>query len=293
MLHTMVFQLKHNRTTDMENSYDHKVVGITGASGFIGQNLTNYLQSQGFLVIPLNRNFNSEDLKKCNILINLAGATINKRWSKSYKKVILDSRLNATRKITSFIKENNNIFLLINASAVGIYSTESKEPNDEFNYVYGNDFLANVCHEWESEALSVKELTKVVIVRFGLVISNKGGALPKMMLPTKYGVATILGKGDQIVSWIMLEDLVRAIEFIIENSITGVVNLCSPNPISNRYLTKEIAKKQKSLIITRVPAFILKLVMGEASSLILKGQYVTSKKLNTSSFTFSHPTFSL
>lgn len=293
MLHTMVFQLKHNRTTDMENSYDHKVVGITGASGFIGQNLTNYLQSQGFFVIPLNRNFNSEDLKKCNILINLAGATINKRWSKSYKKVILDSRLNATRKITSFIKENNNISLLINASAVGIYSTESKEPNDEFNYVYGNDFLANVCHEWESEALSVKELTKVVIVRFGLVMSNKGGALPKMMLPTKYRVATILGKGDQIVSWIMLEDLVRAIEFIIENSITGVVNLCSPNPISNRYLTKEIAKKQKSLIITRVPAFILKLVMGEASSLILKGQYVTSKKLNTSSFTFSHPTFSL
>lgn len=293
MLHTMVFQLKHNRTTDMENSYDHKVVGITGASGFIGQNLTNYLQSQGFLVIPLNRNFNSEDLKKCNILINLAGATINKRWSKNYKKEILDSRLNTTRKITSFIKANNNISLLINASAVGIYSTESKEPNDEFNYVYGNDFLANVCHEWESEALSVKELTKVVIVRFGLVISNKGGALPKMMLPTKYGVATILGKGDQIVSWIMLEDLVRAIEFIIENSITGVVNLCSPNPISNRYLTKEIAKKQKSLIITRVPAFILKLVMGEASSLILKGQYVTSKKLNTSSFTFSHPTFSL
>lgn len=289
----MVFQLKHNRTTDMENSYDHKVVGITGASGFIGQNLTNYLQSQGFLVIPLNRNFNSEDLKKCNILINLAGATINKRWSKNYKKEILDSRLNTTRKITSFIKANNNISLLINASAVGIYSTESKEPNDEFNYVYGNDFLANVCHEWESEALSVKELTKVVIVRFGLVISNKGGALPKMMLPTKYGVATILGKGDQIVSWIMLEDLVRAIEFIIENSITGVVNLCSPNPISNRYLTKEIAKKQKSLIITRVPAFILKLVMGEASSLILKGQYVTSKKLNTSSFTFSHPTFSL
>ena len=244
MLHTMVFQLKHNRTTDMENSYDHKVVGITGASGFIGQNLTNYLQSQGFLVIPLNRNFNSEDLKKCNILINLAGATINKRWSKNYKKEILDSRLNTTRKITSFIKANNNISLLINASAVGIYSTESKEPNDEFNYVYGNDFLANVCHEWESEALSVKELTKVVIVRFGLVISNKGGALPKMMLPTKYGVATILGKGDQIVSWIMLEDLVRAIEFIIENSITGVVNLCSPNPISNRYLTKEIAKSR-------------------------------------------------
>lgn len=289
----MVFQLKHNRTTDMENSYDNKVVGITGALGFIGQNLTNYLQSQGFLVIPLNRNFNSEDLKKCNILINLAGATINKRWSKSYKKEILDSRLNTTRKITSFIKANNNISLLINASAVGIYSTESKEPNDEFNYVYGNDFLANVCHEWESEALSVKELTKVVIVRFGLVMSNKGGALPKMMLPTKYGVATILGKGDQIVSWIMLEDLVRAIKFIIENSITGVINLCSPNPISNRDLTKEIAKKQKSLIITRVPAFILKLVMGEASSLILKGQQVTSKRLNTSSFKFNHPTFSL
>lgn len=271
------------------NNNIDQVIGITGASGFVGQNLTEYLQNQGFQVIGLKRGFNPKELSKCSIIINLAGANINKRWSRSYKKEILDSRLDTTKIITSFIKENSNISLLISTSAVGIYSSESNEHNDEYDYMYGNDFLANVCREWENEALSVKEITQVTIIRLGLVLSQKGGALPKMMLPAKYGVATILGKGDQIISWIMLGDLLRAIKFIIENRLVGVVNMCSPNPISNRDFTKEIARAKRSLITARVPAFALSLVMGESSSVITKGQYVTSKKLTERGFVFKHP----
>ncbi len=277
----------------MENKNQNRAIGITGASGFIGKNLCEYLQSQGFKIIPLNRNFSAEELKKCNIIINLAGASINKRWSKNYKKEILDSRLNTTRKITSFIKNNKNISLLINASAVGIYSNESNNHNDEESHIYGNDFLSQVCKEWENEALSVQEITNVTIIRLGLVLSEKGGALPKMTLPAKFGVATVFGTGDQIISWIMLEDLLRAIEFIIENSIYGVVNMCSPNPITNRSLTKEIATKKRSIVTTRIPDLVFKLIMGESSTVITKGQYVTSKRLNKSGFVFNHPIFLL
>lgn len=276
----------------MGNTNTEQVIGITGASGFIGKNLQEYMQNKGFKVIPLNRNFNLEELKKCNILINLAGATINKRWSKNYKKKIVDSRLITTKKITSYIKKNSNISLLISASAVGIYSPESKLPNDEYNNLLGNDFLATACKEWESEALSVKEITNVAIIRLGLVMSEKGGALAKMTLPAKFGVATVLGKGDQIISWIMLEDLLRAIKFIIENKSEGVINMCAPSPITNRELTKEIAKKENSLLTIRIPAFFLKLIMGESSSVVVKGQYVVSKKLTDSGFKFNYPKFS-
>jgi len=275
----------------MEVIPNKQVLGITGASGFIGKHLSEYLLNQGFIVLPLNRNFTSNDLKKCDIIINLAGASINKRWSKSYKKEILNSRLDITRKITSYIKEHKNISLLINASAVGIYSSENKGRNDEYKYVYGNDFLANVCKEWENEALSINGITSVTIIRLGLVLSDKGGALPKMSLPAKFGVATVIGKGDQIISWIKLDDLLRAIKHIIENNLTGVVNMCSPNPIKNKNLTKEIAKKYNSLITIRIPSFFIKIIMGEASAVIVKGQYVISKKLIDSGFTFISPFF--
>lgn len=270
----------------MEHAHKRLVIGITGASGFIGKNLSEYMQKKGFETLSLNRGFNAKELEKCNIVVNLAGATINKRWSKSYKKKILESRLDTTKKITTYIKKNKNISLLISASAVGIYSSENKNYNDEYSNIYGNNFLSYVCKEWEKEALSVKEITKVAITRFGLVLSEKGGALPKMTLPAKFGIATILGRGDQIISWIMLEDLLRAINFIIENQIEGVVNMCAPNPITNKELTKKIAKKFNSFIIVKTPSFLLKLIMGEASSILLKGQYVISKRLVTNGFVF-------
>lgn len=277
----------------MENNNKTQVIGITGASGFIGKNLSQYLLSKGFSVTPLNRGFSTDELKNCHIVINLAGASINKRWSKSYKKEILDSRLVTTKKITSYIKENGNISLLISASAVGIYSWEHRASNDEFNNIYGNDFLANVCKEWEREALIVKEKTDVVIVRLGLVMSQKGGALPKMTLPAKLGVAAVLGKGNQVVSWVMLEDLLRAIEYIINNHITGIVNICSPNATTNREITKAIAKKHNSLLTIKIPSFIIKLLMGESSSVIINGQYVVPKRLKESDFSFKYPFFTL
>lgn len=275
----------------MRENYKKEVVGITGASGFIGKNLSQHLELCGFKVISLKRGFSVDELQKCNIIINLAGSTINKRWSKSYKKKILESRLNTTKKITSYIKENNNISLLINASAVGIYSAESKLFNDEYNNLLGNDFLATVCKEWEKEALSVKEECRVAIIRLGVVLSKKGGALPKMTLPARFGIATILGDGNQIISWVMLEDLLRAIDYIIESNLKDIINICAPNPITNRELTKEIAKHYNSLFTIRIPAFFIKLILGSSSSVILKGQYVVSKKLKESNFRFRKPFF--
>lgn len=277
----------------MDTKLQSKVIGITGSSGFIGKNLTIYLKSRGFNVIPLNREISHIILQKCNIVINLAGTTINKRWSKNYKKKILQSRVNTTKKITTYIKNHNNISLLINASAVGIYSAESTTPNHEYNNVLGNDFLATVCKEWEKEALSVKDICRVAIIRLGVVMSTEGGAFTKMALPSKFGVSTILGKGDQIISWVALEDLLRAIEHIIESNLKEIINICAPNSITNKELTNIIAKHYNSLFTIRIPSFILKLIMGESSSVVLKGQHVIPKKLKEDNFQFKNNFFTL
>lgn len=277
----------------MDKNLKLNVIGITGSSGFIGKNLSLYLKSKGYNVIPLKREINSEELQKCNIIINLAGTTINKRWSKNYKNKILQSRVDTTKKITTYIKNHNNISLLINASAVGIYSAENTSPNDEYNNVPGNDFLATVCKEWEKEALSVKDICRVAIIRLGVVMSTEGGAFTKMILPTKFGISTILGKGDQIISWVSLEDLLRAIEHIIESNLKEVINICAPSSITNRELTNIIAKHYNSLFTIRIPSFILKLIMGESSSVVLKGQHVIPKKLKEDNFQFNNNFFTL
>ena len=269
-------------------------VGITGSSGFIGSNLVNYLQECGYNTVPLRRGFPLEIAGKCDIIINLAGASINRRWSKSYKEVLNKSRVETTGRVVEAIKMSKNTKLLISASAVGIYQTNIDRTNTESDAVYGDDFLAELCKNWEKEALKAQVSTRVVIARLGLVMSESGGALIKMILPAKYGIAVTAGEGEQMISWIKLTDLLRAFSHIITNeTLFGPVNLTTPNPISNKDLTAIIAKKEKTLINVKMPLCVFRLVMGEASDVITKGQKVIPEKLEKSGFKFSHPIFSL
>ena len=269
-------------------------VGITGSSGFIGKNLSEALISEGHRVIPLPRGFSSNNLGECDVVINLAGASINQRWTKNNREKILGSRVETTKKITEYINNNTNISLLINASAVGIYGNNTPESIfTEADTCYGDDFLASVCKQWEEAARSVDHLTRVAIIRLGVVISTKGGALPKMALPAKFGISTYIGEGTQPISWIMLEDVINAILFIIKNdSISGTVNLTSPNYITNREMTSVIARKYKSIFTISIPEVILRIIMGKASEVLTKGQKVLPNKLLKSGFSFTHPFFS-
>lgn len=270
------------------------IVGITGSSGFIGRNLIHHLKECGFTIMPLKRGFSLELAGKCDIIINLAGASINRRWSSNYKVLLKRSRIETTRRVVDAINMSKKVKLLISASAVGIYQYDNDHLNSESDPLYGDDFLANLCKEWEKEAFNALGCARVVVARLGLVISESGGAFAKMILPAKYGIAAILGGGAQMISWIMLEDMLRAVSHIISNeTLIGPVNITTPNPISNRDLTALIAKRERSLFKIRVPESILKFIMGEASVVITKGQRVIPEKLEKSGFIFKYPTFSI
>lgn len=270
------------------------IVGITGSSGFIGTNLICYLKECGYTIMPLKRGFSIELAGKCDIIINLAGATINRRWSSNYKALLKRSRIETTQRVVDAINMSKKVKLLISTSAVGIYQYDNVHINRESDAKYGEDFLANLCKEWENEAFKAMENARVVVARLGLVISERGGAFTKMILPAKFGFATTFGGGQQMISWIMLEDLLRAFSHIISNeALSGPVNITAPNPISNRELTSIIAKRERALFKIRVPEAILRFLMGEASLVVTKGQKVIPEKLEKSGFVFKFPTFSI
>jgi hypothetical protein len=203
-------------------------VGITGASGLIARHLTKALVDKEFTVIPLLRGFEPETVKKCDIIINLAGANIGKRWTKKHKNEIWSSRINTTKRLSDAL---NQIFqqesatgikrerLLISASATGIYKSDTDQVYTEKSYEYGDDFLAALCKAWEEEALRSNGSVRVAIVRFGVVMTKEGGALPKMILPSRFGIQMIFGTGNQKISWISLEDLVREFFSLLKTSL--------------------------------------------------------------------------
>ncbi|MFA5850665.1 MAG: TIGR01777 family oxidoreductase [Bacteroidales bacterium] len=276
-----------------------KTIGITGASGFIGTSLTLYLEKQGYTIKHLNRGFTLADVDICDIIINLAGASINRRWSSSAKKLIRESRIETTKRLVGFLNGSGSkrTILLISASAIGIYPTCKSKTDvdhkayDEYSQERGDDFLTHTCIDWENEALKANSNLRVVIARFGVVLSNKGGALPKMSLPFKFGVAGTIGNGKQLFSWIALEDLLRALAFLIEKEeLNGVFNFTSPNPVNNSELTQTLARKYKCPIKLRIPSFAFKVVYGEASTLFTDGQRVLPKRLIENGFTFNFMT---
>lgn len=272
------------------------IIGITGAGGFIGKNLTKAMLQKGHQVIGLNRGFDSVQVGQCDVVFNLAGASINRRWSKKGMEEIFSSRIGTTRRLCSMIREGSKVKLMVSTSATGIYSTDENLKHDEYQNTMGDGFLADVCKAWEKEALSASDITRVVIARLGVVMDQSGGALPKMALPFKFGVTAIFGNGSQIISWIMLEDLIRAFVSIAENNCIpngNIVNMCAPNPITYKELANKLSELYKTFAKIRIPGFVLKTAMGEASSIILEGQHVTSKILQECGFNFTNPSFTL
>jgi uncharacterized protein (TIGR01777 family) len=278
-------------------------IAITGASGLIGTALVGHLKSEGHTVQRLVRRavvaqdeiqwdpksgfVDIEALRGVDAVIHLAGVGVgDKRWSKKYRSEILNSRLLGTTAIANAVSEvKPQVF--ISASAIGWYGESGNRAVVESDRV-GDDFLAAVCREWESAA-DLATGVRTVKIRTGLVLDPTGGALGKMLPLFRLGLGGKLGNGKQWWSWITLHDLIRAITFLLENPVSGPVNLTSPNPVTNQEFTSALARAMHRPALFPAPAFALKLALGGFSSEILGSKKVNPQVLTEAGFTCDYP----
>lgn len=274
------------------------IAAISGPSGFIGRSLIRKLSEHGWTIRMINRDsfalsdrdFLEQKTEGTDVIINLAGAPVSRKWTPEYKQEIMRSRIDTTRRITgSIMQANVKPTVFISASAVGIYDSENL--HNESSTAFAGTFLADVCRNWEQEAMNAAELTRVVILRTGIVLGKDGGALEKMQFPFRIGLGGKLGSGKQPVSFIHINDLVDAILFIIDNpGISGIVNAVSPYPSTNAELTDKLAKVMQQPAFLSIPPFALKMMFGEGAQILLEGQKVLPEKLLQAGFRFRYPT---
>lgn len=293
---------------------------ITGGTGLIGKALSEMLLRKGYKVIILTRNlpaanvslqgisfatWNVESgetdkaaIENTDYIIHLAGAGVaEKRWTDKRKKEIIESRTKSGALLVKALSETkNNVKAVISSSAIGWYGPDtptSLQKGFNEDCVSSNDFLGTTCKLWEAAIKPVEKLGKrLVILRTGIVLSNSGGALAEFKKPLKFGTAAILGGGGQVTSWIHIEDICRMYLYALENDISGIFNATAPQPVTNKELTLALAKafRGRSFIPLHVPAFILKMMLGEMSIEVLKSTNVSVSKFRQTGFQFTYPT---
>ena len=284
---------------------------ITGASGLIGSYLTSYFSQQNHDIYFLTRNkvkaqsspnwiyWNSsnneiefEKLEGVQVIIHLAGASISARWTDDYKNTLRSSRIDSTRLICrSIAKLKSPPKVFISASAIGYYGNHGPEKELTEIDKPGQDFLAKLCWDWENETSSLNNIgVRVINLRTGIVLSNKGGALAKMLPIFNLGIGGVLGSGQQIMSWIALAEIPHVIEHVLNHSqISGPINLVSPKPVSNGIFTKELGEVIHRAVFLPVPSFGIKLLFGEmGQTLLLEGAKVIPRKLLDSGYVFRY-----
>ena len=297
------------------------IVLISGGTGLIGKKLTSYLIDRNYEVIILSRRKNESSsnqkisysywdvknevidadvIRKADHIIHLAGAGVmDKKWTKEYKKVIVDSRVKSAGLIIKALKENpNQVKSFVSASAIGWYGADGDPLVRKEGFIETDlpdkSFLGETCLLWECGVEPVIEMKiRLVKLRTGIVLSNESGAYNEFKMPVKFGFAAILGSGGQIISWIHIDDVCRMyIEAMENGELNGVYNAVAPLPVPNKKLILVIAKKLKNkfFIPIHVPIFLLKLFMGKRSVEILKSATVSDKKIKSMCFTFLYPT---
>ena len=284
---------------------------ITGGLGFVGSELTPFLLDRGHHVTAVGRaahqdrfthdnyRYLSADttrpgdwqaaLDDVDAVVNLTGKSIFKRWSKTYKQQIYDSRLLTTRNIVSALPAEKSI-VLCSASGAGYYGSRGDDILDE-EQPPGDDFLARLSIDWEAAAMSAADKgVRAVTMRFGVIFAGSGGALSKMIPAFKAFVGGPMGNGRQWFPWIHLEDLMAALVFIFDHpQITGPLNFCAPNPVTNRELAATLGKTLHRPAIMPAPAFMMRLVLGEFSQVLLGSQRTVPRNLLDHGFEFQYP----
>lgn len=287
---------------------------ITGATGLIGSELVNLLLKNnhsvnylttsnkkienknnynGFYWNPTEGKIDENCLLNVDAIVHLAGASISKRWTKSYKQELIDSRVFSSNLLYNLLKkQHHQVKHFISASGTAIYPDSYEAIYNENSNEIEDSFLANVVVKWEKSIDQFKLLhIKTTKLRTGIVFSNKGGALIEMVKPIKMYVGSAFGSGKQQQSWIHLSDVAKLYLFILENQIEGIVNAVAPEIISNEDLTKLIAKTiKKPLFLPNVPEWFMKLILGEMGSLLFTNKNIIPKKALEDGFKFEFST---
>ncbi len=288
-----------------------KTILIVGGSGLIGTSLKKRLLEEGnkvrilshspskinnidsFFWDPTQSVLDQEAIKGVDVLINLAGASIgDKRWSVSRKKILWESRIQSTRLLLQNFKEKNlKLKCYIGASAVGVFGNRGAELLTESSTTSTDHFLGDLCNAWESAHQNFEEVTdRVAIIRIGVVLSNRGGALPQLRRAVILGIGAYFGDGKQYMSWIHLIDLVRIFEYIIHNEgMKGVIHGVAPNPVTNISFIKALTSMTKGPgWLLPIPSFLLIMALGEMAAVILFSQRVVSPHLEEYQFIFNY-----
>jgi uncharacterized protein (TIGR01777 family) len=268
-------------------------IAITGASGFIGVNLTTRLRQDGHNVHAVSLRSVPEPavFEGCDAVVHLAGEPVVQRWTAAAKRRILDSRVTGTRLVVDALaKLERRPSVLVSASGVGYYGSRGDDVLAESS-APGNDFLAQVCIAWEKEARKAETLgIRVVTPRIGMVLGAGGGALAKLLLPFRVGVGGRIGSGMQSTSWIHLDDLISLVTFAIQKpDLRGPLNAVAPQPVTNLEFTKVLAEVLHRPAIFPVPGFALKLLFGEMSEMLLGGQRAIPEAAQRAGFHFRYP----
>lgn len=279
---------------------------VTGASGFIGRALMQRLRDAGHEAIALHRGSGSTDgaawdpekgtidedaLRGVDAVVHLAGEPIAGRWTTSKKQELMSSRTEGTDLIARTVAEAG-VPTLISGSAIGFYGDRGDEVLDESDPP-GQGFLTDVCVMWEKSAQpAIDAGVRTVFLRTSLVLDERGGSFPRMLIPFKLGIGGPIGGGDQWWAWIALEDQVRAIVHLLESDVSGPVNLAAPNPIQSGDFGRELGRALHRPAVFPVPAFGVKLLLGSefAEEVLLASQRVIPSKLQSDGFEFRHPT---
>lgn len=284
---------------------------ITGGSGFVGKALSYYLLGQGHVVTAIGRssvhewsgceNFHyisadttqkgtwQDRLQEVDAVVNLAGATIFRRWTERYKAQLYDSRILTTRHLVAALPENRDV-TLCSASAAGYYGSRGDELLNEAARP-GDDFLAKVCIAWENEACQAEAKgIRVVVMRFGVVLGKGGGAIEKMLLAFRLCAGGPLGNGKHWFPWIHMTDLIAAICFLLENAaVQGPVNFCAPGQVRNADFARALGNAVNRPAFMPAPAFMIHLIMGELGRSLLNSQRSVPEKLTGYGFEFQYP----
>ena len=284
-------------------------IAITGATGMIGSKLTAFFLAQGHQIAVITRQssyhqpqtsvitwdpalnyIETGQLEGFDVIIHLAGANVGEYWSPEHKKSILESRVQSTKLLCeSFSRLVSKPKLLISASAIGFYGNHPPQEVLDEDSPPGQGFLADVCRQWEEETnIAVQAGIRVVRMRLGVVLSRSGGALAKMWLPFQMGIGGILGNGQQVMSWIALDEIPYVVDHLIKNKeINGAVNVVSPQAVSNAQFTKILGQVMHRPTVLPVPGFAIRLLFGEMGQcLLLEGAHVIPRRLQESGYQF-------
>ena len=283
---------------------------LTGATGLVGSHIVKLLAERGvsinyytrtlrptsleggsaFLWNPDRLEWDPEALEGVTHVINLAGASIAERWTAAYKEEVVRSRVNSLKTLQLALEQRPQLgdVRVLSASAIGCYASDYDLQHSEHSEQLGNSFLAEVVQLWEEAAKALLPTAhSLCLLRIGLVLDRDQGALPKLLTPVKWGMGAPLGNGRQWQSWIHIDDLARLFVYLLDRDLGSLVNAVAPNALRQKELTTVIASTlKKPLWLPAVPEWVLKLILGEMSTVVLQSQHVVSTVIEGSDFKF-------